>query len=180
MSNHLREGEMGKVSLILNGVVLTGVLTLLFVDAGAAPAPVLSAPDARLVELEAAAVADATPATVGALAGAYLDREQPGLAQAVLDRHPEMAGAELSLARSRVALARGDVDEARNQTDLALATCDSPSAVPCSAMVVGRALQQGSYLDSLASAGVIDPVAHPVAARAALAESRREVVLASQ
>lgn len=170
---------MGKVSLILNGVVLTGVLTLLLVDAGAAPAPVLSAPDSRLGELEAAAVETATPTTIGSLAAAYLDRQQPGLAQAVLDRHPELAGAELSLARSRVALARGDVDEAREQTALALASCDAPAASPCSASLVGRALQQGSYLASLESAGVIDPVAHPVAARAALAESRREVVLSS-
>jgi hypothetical protein len=170
---------MGKVGLVLNGVVLTGVLTLLLVDAGAATAPVLSAPDQRLVEIESAAVDAADASTVGALVSAYLDRQQPGLAQAVLDRHPELDGADLAIARSRVALARGDIDEARQQTALALATCDAPNAAPCSASLVGRALQQTSYLDSLESAGVVDPVEHPVAARAALAESRREVVLAA-
>ena len=171
---------MGKLGLMLNGVVLSGVLTLLLVDAGAAPAPVLSAPDQQLGALESAAVAAATPASVGALVSAYLDRQQPGLAQAVLDRHPELDGAELALARSRVALARGEIDEARQQSALALATCESPSADPCAPNVVGRALQQTAYLDSLASAGVIDPANHPVAARAALAESRREVVLSAR
>jgi hypothetical protein len=171
---------MGKVGMVLNGVVLSGVLTLLLVDAGAAPAPVLSTPDDQLGALEAAAVDEANASSVGALVSAYLDRQQPGLAQAVLDRHPELDGAELALARSRVALARGDVEQARRQSALALATCEAPNADPCSATVVGRALRQRSYLDSLENAGVLDPASHPVAARAALAESRREVVLAAQ
>ncbi len=170
---------MGKVGLALNGVVLTGVLTLLLVDAGAAPAPVLSEPDARLSTIESEAVDEASAKNVGALATAYLDRQQPGLAQAVLDRHPELDGAEMALARSRVALARGDVDQARTQSALVIATCEAPGADPCSASLVGRALQQTSYLDSLENAGVIDPANHPVAARAALAESRREVMLSS-
>lgn len=170
---------MGKVGLVLNGVVLSGVLTLLLVDAGAAPAPVLSTPDQTLAALEAAAVDDASAAKVGALVSAYLERQQPGLAQAVLDRHPELDGAELALARSRVALARGDVPLARHQSALALASCEAPGS-DCSATVVGRAVRQSSYLDSLENAGVIDPAHHPVAARAALAESRREVVLAAQ
>ncbi len=169
---------MGKAGLLLNGVVLTGVLTLLLGDAGARPAPVVSELDSTLAELEVAAAKAPTPERVGELATAYMDRKQPGLAQAVLDRHSEMAGVALSQARSRAALARGDVAEAARLNELVLATCEGPGD-GCTAAVVGRALQQAAYLRSLERAGIDDPGSEPGAARQALAVSRREVALAA-
>jgi hypothetical protein len=170
---------MGKAGFLLNGVALTGVLTMLLIGSEGRPTAVVQAADDELTAMENVAAREPTAASIGALASEYLDRREPGLAQALLDRHPQLDGAELAFARSRTALGRGDLAEAERLTELTLAICDV-SATACTAKLFGRTLHQASYLRALSDAGIADPAINPEAAAALVERSGRLVRLASR
>jgi hypothetical protein len=135
--------------------------------------------DGRVVAaLERSAALAPTADSVGALAAAYLERNQPGLATAVL----EHAGPELLnkpvLARlyTRALFHRGRSRQALAVARRASDACaEGPEA--CAAWLVADTSRQVAFLEQLIEAGVEDPRADPEATAAALRRSQREATL---
>ncbi|HTJ81817.1 MAG TPA: hypothetical protein VL400_08825 [Polyangiaceae bacterium] len=158
---------------MVHGVVATLAGTLLLVGSESEATPVVSAPSG-IAALEADVAHAPTTESLASLTSAYLERNQPGLAQALLDAHPELDSAELTHQRARVALAEGEVDRALSLSRLSLAMCEDH----CPAGLTAKALRQISTLEAMERAGIRDPSDDPAATRAALAQSNREVRLA--
>lgn len=169
---------MSKVGLVLHGVLATAAATVLLVGSQGEAASVVPRGAADVVELEADVAKAPTSDSVATLVGAYLEREQPGLAQALLDAHPELDDARLTHERARVALAQGEVDHALRLSRLTLATCEAAHH-PCPAWLVAKSERQVALLEAMEEAGIQDPARDPQGARVALDRSRREVRLAA-
>lgn len=168
---------MGKLGFLLNGVLLSGVLVFLLVGSEVIASPVVETGKADLSELEAEVASSPEPENVAALASKYLERQQPGLAQAVLDSAPDAASVQLSHVRSRVALAQGRVDEALAISEATLAECDKAED-RCSNWLYAKTVHQNHVLSSMKHAGLQDPAANPALTEIVLASSIREVRLA--
>jgi hypothetical protein len=152
----------------------------------AAPSPgVQRAPistDSTLAALEerAALAPDAT--SVAKLAAAYLERDQPGLASAVIEKaspaiqaHPEIAHLH-----ARALLHRGKVPEALAMARQVEAACEAAMDAPgegqaCPAWLMARSARQVAFLEEMNAAGIEDPAANPDGARAAYDKSSRHV-----
>jgi len=186
---------MGKLGFLLNGVLVSGVVSVLFLGAEGVASPVLDAPlggdssKSDLSALESSVAIQPEARNVTELATAYLDRQQPGLAQAALDRLPESApdsaaatsadsAAEASLlyVRSRVALAQGRGSDALAFSRTALSACERPGAA-CQGGLYAKTLHQIAWLEAMTDAGVQDPAAEPDRARNAMEGAVREVRL---
>lgn len=131
---------------------------------------------ATLADLERAVAVRPDAKNVAALASAYLDRNQPGLAQAVLESSPlsvrESPAIQHLEARAR--LRRGRARSALAFARIANATCESTEAPErCPVHLAVRAARHLGFLEELVSAGIEDPEADPVAARAAFDRSDR-------
>ena len=164
--------------LVANGLCLAGMAWMLVSGTDQRATPLLGAADhgADLAGLEArAAGAPSAPAVV-ALASAYLDRDQPGLATAVIDRAPRelQARPEVALLRARTLFHRG---HAREALAVAREADDACAATACPAWVGTRTARQLAFLEEVVAAGVDDPQADPRATRAAYERSTREVRL---
>ncbi len=177
---------MGKLGFLLNGVLVSGIVTVLFLGSEGVAAPILNADQnagqtqAQLTALESEVAITPAPENVVKLAGAYLDRDQPGLAQAALDRLPvEQADPSLLHARSRVSLAQGRGEEALAFSRSALAACEHPGS-SCQGGLYARVLQQSVALEAMNAAGVQDPAAEPERARVAMAGATRQVRLVAE
>lgn len=119
---------MAGVAWLLNGFAAVAIVGVAFFGAQGRTSAVVSS-DPELAALERNA--SERPSALPALAAAYLERGQPGLAQAVLDRADASgADAELLHLRGRVAIARGELDEAEHLQELTLATCAQSLACP--------------------------------------------------
>jgi hypothetical protein len=145
--------------------------------------PVLaaSAPEPlRALEAQVAANAD-DPSAVRALAQAYLDARQPGLAVAVVEHASRAARADV---RVRHVYARALVDQGRNDEALVaerdvVATChglvDGTTAPDgCDPVLLASAMRRADILRELVSLGVEDAQAHPEASLVAYQNATRE------
>jgi hypothetical protein len=165
---------MGKLGLVLNGVLLAGVLTVMLVGSEGAAAPVVQNRDEGLSALEAEVAVEPNAENLSALASTYLDHQQPGLAQAVLDQNAAVDAASVTHVRSRVALAQGRVGEALYLSELTVKKCDLEGCAP---KTVARALRQTELLRAMSEAGISDPNLDPVGTDLAVARSGRGVQL---
>jgi hypothetical protein len=176
-------------ALVANALVLGGMAWMLVSGTEQRAAPVLG-PEPRamaddIARLEASASAPPTSASVVALAGAYLDREQPGLAAAVIERAPRELRdrPEVALLRARTLFHRGHSREALAVARDAYAACAAheaevdPGPSACPAWLEARTARQLAFLTEVVAAGVDDPVADPLATLAAYERSTREVRL---
>lgn len=169
---------MGKLGFLLHGVLVATVGAVLVAGSEGEAAQLVSSSDS-LARLEADVAQAPTSDSLVSLVGAYLERNQPGLAQAALDKNASLDDARLTHERSRVALAQGDVEGSLRLAHLTLATCDArPSEDPCAAWLVVKSVRQVTLLEAMRSAGVQDPAEDPALARTALARTGASVRLA--
>lgn len=183
-----RRGEIkrssgSKLAWVLgNSLLLVGIVSAVVLGSGGIASPVIAAEqDADLQALETAVAQSPSPASVASLASGYLDRHQPGLAQAVLDQHPGEDSAELGLVRARTAFDQGRTEDARSLASSALYACEAaPPQHACNHATYSKLVRQNAILDAMSEAGVEDAAANPERARAALATVVREVRLADR
>ena len=131
---------------------------------------------AELDRLEARAGLAPDAATVAALAGAYLDRDQPGLATAVIEKAPLSVRErpEVAQAYARALFHRGRAPEALAVARDASDACAESS---CPAWLVATTTRQVAFFEQVVAAGIADPQAQPAATRAAYERSVHEVRL---
>ena len=132
---------------------------------------------ASLDQLESrAAFTPASSATVAALAGAYLDRDQPGLATAVIEKAPRQVreAPEVAHLYARALFHRG---HAREALAVARDASDACGDSPCPGWLVARTSQQVAFFEQVVAAGIDDPQDDPDATRAAYERSAHEVRL---
>lgn len=140
------------------------------------------ATDTSLASLEERAALSPDAASVGKLASVYLERDQPGLASAVLQKAPPAVQAtpEIAHLQARALLHRGKVPEALAMARQVEAACGASmdaadASRACPAWLVARSARQLAFLEEMSSAGIEDPGQNPEGARAAFDRSSREV-----
>lgn len=170
--------------LVANGLVLGGIAwmasfgglsvraTQVLPQAGSSVASV-----SALDQLEARAATTPDAASIAALASAYLDREQPGLASAVIEKAPPQVRArpEVATLAARALFHRGHAREALAVAREASDTCAESAS--CPAWVTAKTARQVAFLEQMVAAGIDDPQQNPVATRAAYERSAHEVRL---
>jgi hypothetical protein len=168
--------------LISNGVVLAGVVWFAAVGAET-QATMLLPPQGEAPEtvgqLENQAALAPTAVAVAQLAGAYLDRDQPGLASAVIEKAPREVREQPTVAQlhARALFGRGRAREALAVAQQAHDRCDTPEGMACAPWLLAKTGQQVAFLEQVVAAGIEDPRADPDATFAAYERSSREVRL---
>ncbi len=169
---------MGLLTKLANGVLLAGVATVALTAGRTNVRPLVGEAFAQEVaELETVAAREPSTSAARALANAYLDRNEPGLASAVLDRVPatDRQDPHLAYVEARTLYARGRSSEALTLLRGVERSCEERSdAEACPAWLVAKVTRQATFLEALGEAGVEDPAREPEAARAALERSRRQ------
>jgi hypothetical protein len=144
----------------------------------------------RVRTCEAAAAAHPEdPAAARALAQAYLDASQPGLALGVLEAAPTVQRTDV---RTQHLYARALLDQGRNDDALSaerrvVASCmpvaDSTSASPaapgCDAVLLASAVRRAAILEELVARGVEDTRAQPEESFVAYQNATREARVAT-
>lgn len=174
--------------LITNGIVLAGIVWTVAMGTGKDAAKVL--PHVRSTsEFKAADItaletnASFTPSreNVVALAVAYLERDQPGLASAVIERAPAEVRAQPEIAHlhARALFLRGRPSEALATAKDALDVCASSGATAsrCPSWLIAKTARQVAFFREVVDAGIEDPLADPAGTKAAYERSAREVRL---
>ncbi len=164
--------------LVANGVVLAGIAWMTsFGGMEVRAAQVLPQGGSELAPLESDAALSPSARSVAALAGAYLDREQPGLATAVIERAPREMRERPEVAQlyARALFHRGRVREALAVARDASDAC--PDTAACPAWLVARTTRQVAFLEQVVAAGIDDPRENPSGTRAAYERSVHEVRL---
>jgi hypothetical protein len=139
-------------------------------------------------QLESAVASDRSdPMAVGALAQAYLDAHEPGLAVALVERSSPAVRDDV---RVRHTFARALLDQGRSEDALAveravLAACrplvdGRAAAAGCDALLLALASRRADILGELVSLGVEDAQAHPEEARVAYQNATREARVIAQ
>lgn len=181
--------RLGK--LLLNGFVIAGA-AYIFIQgtetgaSGLLPAhargPISTDPGLGALE-ERASLAPSVD-TISKLATAYLERDQPGLASAVIEKASPAARAtpELSHLYARALLHRGKVPEALAMARQAEAGCEASidgarGHSACPSWLIARTARQLAFLEEMSAAGIDDPGSNPDGARAAYDRSGRQVRL---
>ncbi|WP_437733408.1 hypothetical protein [Sorangium sp. So ce1335] len=165
---------------VANGLVLAGVAWTVGLGPSVKASRLLpqhaAAAPGELAALEARYAERRTPETVTALAAAYLERDQPGLASSALDAAPREVRAlpEASHLAARALLRRGRVRDALAAAEQASAACRTGA---CPAWLEAKSARQRAFLEQLVAAGVEDPQGDPAAARTAYERSESEVRL---
>jgi len=159
---------------LANGLVMVGVSSLGLVAGQTQVQPLVGqafAADVQTLENEAAKNPSAE--SVRMLATAYLDRNEPGLASAALERAPlgERNEPALGYVVARTLYAQGHVSEALVALRDVERACSAKDA--CPTWLVAKTARQASFLRALHDAGIQDPAASPEAAQAALDRNRR-------
>lgn len=137
--------------------------------------------DPGLAALEERAALAPTADSVGKLASAYLERNQPGLASAVLEKAAPAVRAtpEISHLHARALLHRGKVPEAlavaRDAASACEASIDAKGNAACPAWLAARTARQLAFLEEMTAAGIDDPGSNPEGTRAAYDRSTRHV-----
>lgn len=166
--------------LAANGFVLAGIAWMVAFGPNLRASrlvPLRAAPSlGDLPALETRAGAEPTPANLTALATAYLDQGQPGLASAVVENAPrrvrELPG--IAHLEARALFRRGLVNEALAVAMQASNVC---AAGDCPPWLSAKTTRQVAFLTQIVAAGIDDPLADPAATRAAYERSTREVRL---
>jgi hypothetical protein len=131
-----------------------------------------------IAQLEAkAALTPASAPSIAALAGAYLDREQPGLATAVIEKAPRQVRERPEVAHlyARALFHRGRAREALAVARDASDACgDAPS---CPNWLVAKTAGQVAFFEQVVAAGIDDPENDPSGTRAAYERSYHAVRL---
>ena len=130
------------------------------------------------------------PAASRALAQAYLDAQQPGLALALLEAAPESLRNGASDARTRHVYARALLDQGRNDEALAVEEGVVASCAPvaegraassgCDALLLAAAVRREGILRELVDLGVEDTRAHPEISLVAYQNATREARVMAQ
>ncbi len=161
-------------------VVITWMSGLSGVEVGATEVLPQTAGAGRVaiehLETRAAFAPESVP-SVAALATAYLDRDQPGLATAVIEKAPRAVRERPEVAHlyARALFHRGRVRDALAVAREASESCgDSPS---CPAWLIARTARQVAFFEQVVAAGIDDPQDAPAATRAAYERSTNEVRL---
>jgi hypothetical protein len=177
-----------------NGLILAGVLALFAVgtqeDAeGLLPSAGICASgtdplgrcgkSGELSSLETDAARTPGASSVVRLANAYLDRDQPGLASAVLERAPAAVRAlpEVAQVEARALFGRGRAREALAVAREARDSCDVDDASTCPSWLLAKTTRQIAFLEEVVGAGIDDPFADPSATMAAYERSAHAVRL---
>lgn len=139
------------------------------------PLPGLLMADIQQLESQAA-VAPSAPA-VAALASAYLDRRQSGLATAVLEKAPRdvLDRPEIAHLYARALFHRGHAREALAVAREASQTCAEGTS--CAPWLIAKTARQVAFFEQVVNAGIDDPQANPDATLAAYDRSTHEVRL---
>ncbi|MBK8255758.1 MAG: hypothetical protein IPK82_24210 [Polyangiaceae bacterium] len=173
--------------LVLNGLVIAAAAWMFIhgtktQTAGLLPSKARSpiATDQALASLESAAAHENTVASVAKLAGAYLDRDQPGLASAVIEKAPTAVrnSPEIAHLYARALLHRGRVPEAlavARDVESACETSLTNEDGACPAWLLARSARQLAFLEEMSAAGIEDPEMNPDGARAAFDRSSRQI-----
>lgn len=169
---------MGLLTKLANALVLVGVASMGMMAGQTQVQPLVSsALAAEVSPLEAAVARDGSPLAVRQLATAYLDRNEPGLATAVLEGAPAETRRDpgVAYAEVRALYARGRASEALAVLRSVERACRvGADGGTCPAWLAAKVSRQASFLEALRDAGVEDPAAQPELARAALERSRRQ------
>jgi hypothetical protein len=169
--------------LIANGLVLGGLAwmtTVAGLEVRAAQVlPRQAVPNGvQLDQLEArAAISPASAPSVAALAGAYLDRDQPGLATAVIEKAPRQVRERPEVAHlyARALFARGHAREALAVAQDASTACDDSAS--CPSWLWAKTQREVAFLEQVVAAGIDDPQKDPLATHAAYERSANAVRL---
>ncbi len=141
--------------------------------------PVLKTPLASEQRaLEAQAALDPTPESVARLAETYVERGQPGLALALLDRFGPSDAPEPLLARAQALFTAGRTREALAYIEGIASSCDSATNPPCPTWVVAKKSPRARVLPrrwSTQASTIRQPT--PSQRQAAFERSKREVRL---
>jgi hypothetical protein len=127
--------------------------------------------------LEARAALAPSAGSVAALAGAYLDRGQPGLATAVIEKSPRemQLRPEVAVLHARALFHRGQVRDALAVARDASDSCSDGTT--CAPWLVAKTTRQVAFFEQAVAAGIEDPSANPEATLAAYDRSSHEVRL---
>lgn len=136
-----------------------------------------NAPPADMQQLESRAAVTADARATADLASAYLDREQPGLATAVIEKASSQVRARPEVAQlyARALFHRGRARAALAVARDASETCADSSS--CAPWVAAKTARQVAFLEQVVAAGIDDPAADPDGTRAAFERSNHEVRL---
>ncbi|MFO0551192.1 MAG: hypothetical protein U0271_22575 [Polyangiaceae bacterium] len=168
---------LGKVALAGHALFLVGLVSVLVLGSEGAATPVVARQDPTLAELETSAAAQGTPASYAKLATAYIDRGQPGMAQAVLDQAADLNDPAWTLAQSRVSFAQGDLTEAVHWSTATTVLCKERAGA-CTDRMSSQATMQASVFQAMQDAGIQDPAQEREAASVVMSRSGRSVQLA--
>ena len=171
---------MGYRIFVANALVLSGITWILASGAETHATELLPRKDAstdnRVAALETrASLSPSAPAVVD-LATAYLERDQSGLAAAVIEHAPReiQKRADVAQVYARVLYHRGKAREALAVAREARETCEDGWS-HCPAWLDAKTTRQVAFLEEVVAAGIDDPLANPAATRAAYERSTREV-----
>ncbi len=168
---------MSKWAVVLNGVFFAGATFVLGFGFKEEATPVLSEPlAAEAQKLEAEAAHAPTAQNLTALANAYLDRHQSGLALSVIERYPSLSSAELKETHARALFAQGEGQKALNMLHGLTNACEDGTAV-CPNWLLAKTLREQAFLEEMVGSGIEDPARDPIATRQAYERSNREVRL---
>lgn len=172
---------MGVRFLVANGLVLGGIVWMaglagmevrtrrVLPNQGATVASV-----AELDQLEARVAQSPDASSVAELAGAYLDRGQPGLATAVIEKAPAGVRAVPAVGQlqARALFHRG---RAREALAAAREVSEACAVSSCPAWLEARTARQVAFLEQVVAAGIDDPLENPAATQAAFERSSHAV-----
>ena len=173
--------------LITNGLVLGAIGWIAAVGASDQRASELLPPQASVgvtaaatadfQGLEASAALAPSARSVIALANAYLDRGQPGLASAVLEKAPAevLSRPDVAEVYARALFHRGRAREALAVARSANETCADSAG--CAPWLMGKTSRQVAFFEQVVAAGIDDPQTDPEGTRVAYERSAHEVRL---
>jgi len=165
----------------MNAVVLAGVAWAFGFSSEIRPKnllPTHAAPAGAvavdIAGLESSASLAPSVTSVAELASAYLDRGQPGLASAVIERSPREIREDVHVAElhARALFHRGQPRQALAAVRDALDACRAQQG-RCRPWQQAKAARQVAFLREVVAAGIEDPQADPAAVHAAYERSTR-------
>jgi hypothetical protein len=169
-----------RLTWLANGLLLGGMVwlgTLGGMEVRARRVMPVEGDGSSMARLENDAASVGTASSVSALANAYLDRAQPGLATAVIEKTSPALRAQPEVAHvyARALFHRGRAREALAVAKSATDSCEEGSG--CPAWLVAKTARQVAFFEQVVAAGIDDPDHDPAATQAAYLRSSHEVRL---
>ncbi|EYF04055.1 hypothetical protein [Chondromyces apiculatus] len=167
--------------VVANACVLAGIAWMTAFGPGLRAGEVLPARVAHgdVAVLEARAAHAPSARNVTALAAAYLDRDQPGLAAAALANAPREVRLQPEVVHmeARALLRRGQVREALAVAETVEARCNAEPTgdTACPAWLSAKSSRQVAFLREVVAAGIEDLRADPAGTEAAYTRSTGQV-----